>query len=106
MTLRTLATLALAAATLTAAPAFAAPQEGAATVRYADLDLSTAAGVATLHRRVGAALETVCGSYAGATSSAWSAEADAIKQCRADARSKADQQVAAIVAAKVQVAAR
>jgi UrcA family protein len=73
----------LAAAALLAAPALAAdPGARTAKVRHADLDLSTAQGRATLNRRIAAATEAVCGSYAGASVD----EQDAIGRCRADAR--------------------
>jgi UrcA family protein len=54
--------LALAAA-LVSAPAFAAPAADgmSATVRFADLDLATDAGAATLHARIRYAARAVCG---------------------------------------------
>lgn len=63
-------------------------------VPYADLDLSSTAGHATLERRIDAAVASVCG------------EADirsvrssnAVAQCKADARAKALEQVSPPVA--------
>ncbi|WP_454886883.1 UrcA family protein [Sphingomonas oryzagri] len=53
---------ALAAAVFASAPALAAAADGmSATVRFADLDLATDAGVATLHARVARAARSVCG---------------------------------------------
>lgn len=70
---------AFAAAGLIATPALAAPQSGrTVTIRHADLDLSSATGRATLDRRLAAATEQVCGSYAGADQD----EAMAIQRCR------------------------
>lgn len=53
---------ALAASAMIAAPVYAAAGEGASvSVRYADLDLSTSEGQATLERRLDRAAENVCG---------------------------------------------
>lgn len=53
---------ALAASAMIAAPVYAADGEGASvSVRYADLDLSTSEGQATLERRLDRAAENVCG---------------------------------------------
>jgi UrcA family protein len=49
----------LAAAATVANPALAADE--AREVRYADLDLSTPTGVATLHRRINLAADSICG---------------------------------------------
>lgn len=43
------------------APAFAAGNDGAATVKYGDLNLASASGMAQLGRRVHNAAEQVCG---------------------------------------------
>jgi UrcA family protein len=105
MIIKTLATLAIATVALATGPAFAGqPEDTIRSVSYADLDLSTAAGVKTLHRRVTAALEAVCGSYEGTSSSAMQSESDDIAQCRVASRAQADQRVAAIVASNSQVA--
>jgi UrcA family protein len=89
------------AASLAAAPAAAyAPPERQA-VSYADLDLSRPADVARLHRRLADALENVCGSYA--TAESW-AEHE-IARCRAEARTRADAQLARLTGRAVQVAA-
>ncbi|MDH7638837.1 UrcA family protein [Sphingomonas oryzagri] len=54
---------ALSAALLLSAPAFAAPAADgmSTTVRFADLDLATDAGVARLHSRIARAANAVCG---------------------------------------------
>jgi UrcA family protein len=94
---------ALAAVTaVTAAPALAvSPEASARTVSYADLNLATPAGVAALHHRIAAAVETVCGSYNGVVTLAETVEID---KCRAAAQSAADQRVAVIISGSTQVA--
>lgn len=72
--------VAFAAATLIASPALAG--ERSATVRHADLDLKSDAGRVELNRRLAAATEQVCGSYASVGADEW----DAILRCRAEAR--------------------
>lgn len=105
MTMFKLAAVAAATIALATAPAFAAqPESGTHAVRYADLNLATAGGVRTLHHRIAAALEAVCGSYEGTDTSAGSEEGRAIAQCRASARAQADQRVAAILSANAQLA--
>ena len=94
-----------AAIALTTAPAFAAsPETGASPVRYADLDLATARGAKILHHRIAAALEAVCGSYAGTNTSAGDDEAREITRCRAGAQAQADRLVAMILSANAQIA--
>jgi UrcA family protein len=94
--------LAAVTAAFTAAPVLAAsPEAGARTISYADLNLATPAGVAALHHRIAAAVESVCGSYDGVTALAETMEID---QCRAAAQSAADQRVAAIISTSTQVA--
>ncbi|MDG2533225.1 UrcA family protein [Sphingomonas sp. HITSZ_GF] len=66
---------AFAAATLIASPALAGER---VTVRHADLDLKSDAGRAELNRRLAAATEQVCGSYA----SVGADEAHLVRQCR------------------------
>lgn len=83
---------ALAALSLIATPALAGQQ--AVTVRHADLDLSGQAGRAELDRRIAAATEQVCGSYAATTPE----EQRAIKQCR---RGVADRLAAWLAATRV-----
>lgn len=80
--------LALLAAT---APATAsAEQPPVARVSFADLDLSHPDGIARLHRRVGMALDTVCGDrFATNLDLRWQ-----VRQCRAKAQAGADAQVA------------
>jgi UrcA family protein len=95
-----------AAALLAAAPAFA--QEADAdvlqrTVSYADLDLSSPAGVATFDRRIDAAVTQVCGHLDRYDLAA----RKAIQDCRRDARSKIEATRNALVAsAKDQKAAK
>lgn len=70
------------------------PEAPWAKVHYTDLDLSRRADVARLERRVAAALETVCGSYAGADES----EMRDIDRCRAETRARARPMVAMLIA--------
>lgn len=102
--IRTLAATALVSA-MTVTPGFAAqPESITRKVRYADLDLSTASGIQTLHRRVARALETVCGSYAGTETVGAETEAATITKCRAAAEVKADRRIAQLLSARVQTA--
>jgi UrcA family protein len=80
MTMRTtiLITAALFAAGSFAMPAQARTAARSQSVSTAGLDLGTAAGRASFQRRVAAAVETVCGSYAGTSA----AEQDEIGRCR------------------------
>jgi UrcA family protein len=68
---------AFAVATLIATPALAG--ERTVIVRHADLKLDTAAGRGALNRRIAAATEQVCGSYASVSAY----EVDTVKACRA-----------------------
>lgn len=63
------------------------------TVSYADLDLTTAKGKKSLDRRIGRAIETVCGSYALAHEMV---EIDRIDKCRATAKQGVEPQMANI----------
>lgn len=87
----------------TAAPAIAADVAPAATrIHIADLDLASPSGKAMLDRRVGRALENVCGSYA-------TVEADMqqqIQACRAATRAQIDRTLATLPAAPAAYAAR
>lgn len=97
-----IASFAAAAALLAAGPALAAdPDARMVKVSHADLDLSSAQGRAALERRVAAAKEAVCGSYAGASIG----EQDAISRCRAKAQHQITAQLQARRAAN-SVAAR
>lgn len=79
-----------AASAVTAIPASAqAPHQA---VSLAGLDLSTPAGRARFERRIAGALETVCGSYAGAAAY----EIPEIDRCRAEARSGIETRIAAL----------
>ena len=99
--IRTALATALVAASLAATPAAAYGPPARQAVSYADLDLSRPADVARLHRRLAAALENVCGSYA--TSESW--QESEIARCRAGARAEADAQLARLTGRAVQVAA-
>ena len=59
--MKTLLTLAAAAAALVASPALAQNGPAQVSVSYADLDLSSRAGVRTLDRRIRSAVEQACG---------------------------------------------
>jgi UrcA family protein len=83
----TLVALAAAGLTLVGSAAVAAPQTITRdlTVRYADLDLESAAGIETLYTRLGVAARGVCGS---AERGDFAALAD-MKACRARAVERA-----------------
>lgn len=103
--LATLVAFSTAAINLVAAPTFATlPESGSHVVNYDDLDLSTAAGVRVLHHRIAAALESVCGSYAGTDTIAAASENDEITKCRAATRAQVDQRLAAILSAHARMA--
>jgi len=105
MTMFKRAALAAATIALAAAPAFSAqPESGTRAIRYGDLNLATAQGVNTLHHRIAAALEAVCGSYAGTDTAAGAEESRDIARCRATAQAQADRSVAVIVSAHAQLA--
>jgi UrcA family protein len=95
--MKTILTLAAAAVAFAAAPAFA--QSGGATrltIGYADLDLSTARGVARLDRRIRTAVEVAC----GPTSDADLHGKNVARQCRVEtlalARAQRDTAIAAV----------
>jgi UrcA family protein len=71
-------------------PAGSADNRATQVVRYDDLDLSRRGDRARLDRRVAAAIETLCGSYA----TSFSFEEEEIARCRAAARANADVQLA------------
>jgi UrcA family protein len=89
-----------------AAPALAQEADVAApqrSVSYADLNLSSPAGVATLDRRIDMAVTLVCASADLRDLRAW----EAIDHCRAEARSKVELTRNALLAsAKAQTAAK
>lgn len=62
-----------------------------AVVSYADLDIASAAGKRILNRRLGGAIEQVCGSFANAREYA---EEDRVTQCRGAAWASAERQLA------------
>jgi len=84
---------AIAAAVLAASPAFAA-EEVTVTVSYADLDLTTPEGRATLDARIAAAVTTVCGRPPIRTT----LQFEPVRECRADAFEGAMEQVEARLA--------
>jgi len=97
--------IAFAAIALAGAPTAATtPESSSRSVRYADLDLSTPAGLRMLHRRTAAAVEAVCGSYAGTESDAMADENDEITQCRAAARTRLNEQLQAVIVVDSQTA--
>ncbi len=97
--IKTLISIALTASALIAAPAVA--QSPAAvvtqtTVSYADLNLSSAAGRATLDSRIKGAARSVCGSPKAATL----AEHNSINACRDGAISGANAQIEQVLASR------
>ena len=70
------------------------PEKSAVAIRYADIDLSTQAGQTMLERRVANALESVCGSYAGAIDT----EERDIARCRSEAKAGVKPMVASLIA--------
>lgn len=81
-----------AAALAVSAPAVGAEPAPTALVLIGDLDLASARGQHVLARRIGAALEQVCGSYANAPDPV---DQMRIEDCRTAALRDAQQQVAA-----------
>ena len=78
------------AAASSALPAQAQSAARSQSVSTAGLDLATPAGRGRFQRRVAAAIETVCGSYAGASSG----EQNEIDRCRRSAWSSVETQLA------------
>jgi UrcA family protein len=106
--MKTILILAAAAATLTAAPALA-QELGAGQVRvgYADLDLSTRAGVRTLDRRIRSAVELACGPISSFDLRGKNIVLDCRAETLAEARSQRDVAIAAASSANpVQLAAQ
>ena len=95
--MKTILTLAAAAIAFSAAPASAQNAAGSSplAVSYADLDLSTAQGVARLDRRIRTAVETACGPISNADPHG----TNLVLQCRAEtlaiARAQRDTAIAA-----------
>jgi len=85
---------ALSLSLLAAAPAGAEPADStnapAETIRFDDLNLATADGIAQLNRRIARATETVCGSYASKDN----VEQDAVTECRSKVQSSIEPQLA------------
>jgi UrcA family protein len=84
--------LIIAALTALSASPVLAQQSARQEIRTADLDLDSPAGLARFERRVAAALETVCGSYASASAQ----ESAEIDRCRAAARARVNTRLAAL----------
>ena len=87
----TLLSLMLAGAALEPTVVVKAEPVPTATVLVGDLDLATRDGQRAYRRRLGAALEEVCGSYANAVQTDL---AVAVADCRRDATASADRQLA------------
>ena len=90
-----------------APPAFAQDSAGQVVVSYADLDLSTRAGVRTFDRRIRSAVEQACGPI----SSFDPAGKNEVRECRAEtlelARAQRDTAIAADVrGSQIQLAAQ
>jgi UrcA family protein len=94
----------LAGAFLSTGPAFAAdPEAPSRLVSYADLNLSSPAGMARLNRRIASAVEAVCGSYAGTVSVA---EEQDITRCRTETTARLQPQLATITGRSTVLASR
>lgn len=78
-----------------AAPVLAAPayETGKVTIEYSDINLASANGRQALDRRVDAAIRSMCGAPVFGTRE----EADALQECRAEARNAVDPQVRSIM---------
>ncbi len=97
--IKTLISIALTASALVAAPAIAESPAGPVvqtTVSYADLNLSSAAGRATLDSRIKGAARSVCGSPKAATL----AEHTSIRDCREGAINGANAQLELVLASR------
>lgn len=90
---KTLISIAAIATAFTGAPALAVGQDTkTASIRIDDLDLSRPGDVRLLNRRVGAAKESVCGSYAGARDG----KEDQITECRTNIDRQLEPRLAAL----------
>lgn len=103
MILRACITFSLAATLMTCPAQATQPEATQRIVHIEDLDLSTAGGMYKLRHRVAAALEAVCGSYAGTQGSGADWEAEEITQCRSVAQTKIDQQIGVIVSGRLRI---
>lgn len=94
-----MALLSLMAAGLAAEPELVVTADPVPTARIlvGDLDLASTTGQRTYRRRLGAALEEVCGSYANAVQTEF---AVAVADCRRSATAAADRQLAEQMAAQ------
>ena len=98
--MKTILILAAAAATFTAAPALAQELDaGQVRVGYADLDLSTRAGVRTLDRRIRSAVELACGPISSSDPRGKNLVIACRTETLAEARAQRDVAIAAAAAA-------
>lgn len=88
--------LILAAAAALMSTGAAAEDSGLRTVGFADLDLTTTAGVATLERRVKRAVKSICSPEPGLSGGALAAEQ---AQCEAETTAGVRKQIDATIAA-------
>ena len=80
-----------------------APDAPVATIRFADLNLATADGMAQLNHRIARATEAVCGSYASKDN----VEQDAVTECRNKVRGSIAPQLAkTLESAKTELAGK
>ena len=97
--MKTILILAAAVATFTAAPALAQELDaGQVRVGYADLDLSTRAGVRTLDRRIRSAVELACGPISSFDPRGKNIVLDCRTETLAEARAQRDVAIAAATA--------
>jgi UrcA family protein len=89
-------------AAVAAFPAAAQIVAASRLVSYADLDLGTRAGRTQLDRRIAAAVEAICGSYADPAAT----ETREIDRCRAAARTGIETQLAALPSRNTRLALR
>ncbi len=106
--MKTLLILAAAAATFTAAPALAQDvAAGQIVVGYADLDLTSRAGVRTLDRRIRSAVEQACGPISSSDPRGKNQVLDCRAETLALARAQRDVAIAAVTGASpVQLASQ
>ena len=95
------AAAALAASAFSAAPAVAQTPDRTVVVRFADLDLSTRAGQASLDRRLASAVTYLCGTPSAADPDG----RRTVRACRTDLHAAiAPQRAAALATARVEIA--
>lgn len=95
--------IALIAAVLTSIPTVAAAEPQTATVIVTPADLASPAARAKLDRRIGAAIEQVCGSFA----SIESAQEPEVAACWSTAKNSVDQRLASLTTkSEIQLASK